>query len=353
LLVQGDLTLEGLENFYDHKFDLKKGPLFKVRIIQIEDLKYKISFKIHHVIFDGLSSDVLIKDLVEIYEAFSEGRNPLMTKLAYQYKEYMAMVNNYSLIHRDSHRQYWAASYQNLPPELLIPGAVRKNIDVAKRLLRRELFIFPDALTERLNLLAKRFDTGLFVILQATFNAFIYYLTSQNDILIGTYVHGRDYPGCEDQIGCYARVILIRTVIGEGDSLHEIIDKVKRSNEDAKKYTAFPLKAALGEMLPSTFIAGSHYGNIFLQLADLPTRGPVTSRIRNTGSEGGLIVKRMPSRMNNSLSLCDLQLQFYSARNYLELELQYDGSLYNSTIIKEFASSYIEYSTKTAESNES
>ena len=197
----------------------------------------------------------------------------------------------------------------------------------------------------KLNSLARMFSTSLFVILQATFKIFLFKKTDQNDILIGTHVFGRDYKGWEDQIGCYARTALIRTIFKENDSFQECISKVVKSNRDMYEHRAFSLKDMLDNMLPPDYDLDIPYWNINIQYYENRTSFLSERNLSNLEAQTYINTTPMPlpSTVISSVIPIDMQLQFYSLNNELNLEVQYDGSRFDKLTIENFTSDYLSY----------
>lgn len=342
-----ELLLEETVHFAGHRFDFETGPLFLVRIIQISDREFIIAFKIHHVIFDTCSEEILFKEMIIVYNSLSQGRGPQLNALNYQYRDFLAGINHFAALNRENDRKYWAGLFRNVPPELLIPGVARSNYDVRNKIFSKEHFKVSEELVTKLILLQKRHSTTLFIILQAFFKLFLYHITGQNDILIGTYVFGRDYPGAEDQIGCYAKTALIRTVLDKDDLISNVIEKVKRSNEDMKKYTAFPLRDFLEEMLPIGYNTRHKLWNVNMQFFDsnFYENGKLDIG-KDITNKPNITIGKTPFSIGNSLIAIDMQLQFIVRNKALHMIAQYDGSLYSSSIIRDFILKFLEYGRK-------
>ena len=75
-------------------FDLVKGPLFRFRLIQVKSGEYVFIFNHHHIISDGWSIDIILKELSEFYQANIEKRNPQLDKLSIQYVDFAAWQRN-------------------------------------------------------------------------------------------------------------------------------------------------------------------------------------------------------------------------------------------------------------------
>lgn len=335
-------ALRRLAAFQGHAFDMETGPLFLVRLIRMADRKYVLSFKIHHIIFDSVSFTALQRDFFVAYEDLKEGREPGLPVLTFQLKEYLSLVNAHARKEGDNDRKYWGELYRDLPPELMIPGVRRISNKVKDKIFRTERnFCFSKELAGKFNVLAGRFSTSLFVILQATFKDYFFRLTGQNDIMIGTYIFGREHPGCEDQIGCYAKTVLIRTLLDDRDTVYDLIGKVIRSNEEMRVHQAFSLKEYLEELLPPDHSKGRIFWNVNMQFSDAGKSPPRDPPAGNNSRRPDVTIEYMHiPGLGNSLIQHDMQLQFYYSNGELKMDIQYDGCLYDSAILRKFMDGY-------------
>jgi len=346
--AEKNATVDDIANFLDHQFDINKGPLLLVRLIRLSAEKSILAIKIHHVISDGWSLDLLMEDLILGYGAFSADQEPEVRPLTRQHKECLAMENHYTKMHFEYDKKYWESLYRDIPEEVMIPGVTRVNFDMAKKILCEENFSFSESVSERFMFLTKDLNVPLFIILQASFLFYLYHTTGKKDFLVGTYVFGREFPGAELQIGCYARTVLIRTIIHENDSFYEVVKKVIKSNADTRDRRAFTLRSALENLLPPEHYPGSAFWGINMQYFDLNMRRKKLSDEKNILKDTGVKIGLSNQSLPNSIMPIDMQLQFINLKKTIDLVVQYDGSLYDAAAINGFISPYLEFANDVA-----
>jgi hypothetical protein len=335
--------LEKLIRFEGHAFDLQTGPLVLVRIIRIAASRFKIALKIHHCITDAWSNDVLTKDLLTAYQFMSERQPVQLPALNYQLKDYLAWINSDGRDHYERDKEYWNNLHPLPPPSLTIPGAHSQQTDWQEKRGKVESFVVGDGLPDRLSALSKAYATSIFIILQATFKYFLYCKTGQQDIIIGTYVLGRDYPGLEEQVGCYARAMFVRSVLVDVVSFPDAINKVKKANEDMQQYKSYRLLDAIRQQLQGNQTAYGPFWKINLQYTDFR---------RSFSRQGEAMVDALKDNdvrfehegmASNSHVAIDMQLRYIYYPDKLELFVEYDSSSYTPTVITDFISDYIKF----------
>lgn len=330
-----------LINFTNHSFNLAKGPLFLVKLVQTEDQKVLVSFKIHHIITDMFSNQILLREILMLYNDIKLGLEPQLPKLNCQYKEVLFYINEFSKANTVKHKQYWDKLYKLFPPDLEIPWAKKEIVKVKDKISRRKQFLFDESTMSGLIKLANKFETNLFIVLQASFKSFIFSKTGQTDLLIGTYVLGRELFEAHNQVGCFARTEVIRTVFHLDDSFFRAIEKVKKANEDMVTYRAFSL---INKMIEEQKLRKDNDGfwkkfwKINIQYRDFSSSYAVDDL-----SLGNKFTINAISTVSNLIIPIDMELEFIRSFDSLVLDLQYDSIIYTEEAINAMIDSYIKY----------
>ncbi|MCB2411223.1 condensation domain-containing protein, partial [Hymenobacter lucidus] len=221
-------------------FDLVNGPLLHARLIQIEDHKWVFSYVLHHIISDGWSMDILMKELLLFYNAYTTGQTPPVAPLRIQYKDYTAwqqqQLQGESL---QAHKDYWLKQFEGELPILALPSdkprpAVKtySGADISGRL--------GAGITKDLKALCQQQGATLFMGLMAAVNALLYRYTGQNDIVIGSPIAGRAHADLEDQIGFYVNTLAFRSRFKGEDSFVALLDHVKQVTLGAYEHQIYP-----------------------------------------------------------------------------------------------------------------
>ncbi len=336
--------LNRLIYFYD-RFQVQQGPLFITRLVQTDEATHFFSINIHHVIYDGWSVEVLINDLFATYVSCTRNKQPDLPSLKFQYKDYMAVTNRFIREYGEEHKKYWNDLYKQLPSGLIIPG-IKDPVNGGQRYDIVRIFPWmPKEVVEGLNTLSSRYATGMFVILQAMFNLYIYQLTQQGDIVICTQTHGRDVlEGAEEQIGVYARMSVIRTVLDDADSLISTIKKVKTANEDMQQYWAYSLLDTFQSRVPAEQHKLSSFSKFTLEYLD--TNGYYSRNIspENTAAATADINISILEEPEKKLMInTDMKLIFMLTRDHMDFKIIYDTDRYDLNTINGFVNGLREH----------
>jgi hypothetical protein len=319
-------------------FDLQKGPLFATRLYQTADTEYYFSMLIHHVVYDSWSFDVLRHDLFTAYLFCSEGRTPVLPPMKFQYKEYMSLMNRYIKKYEVAHKEYWEKLYPHLPEELIIPG-VKQTFSGEHHYenLRIAAFLSGEVI-DQLHLIASKYQTGLFIVIQSLFKLYLREITRQNDIVICMQGFGRDIlMDAEDQIGVYATTSIIRTVFSGDEDLEQTIRKVKKSNEDMHTYAAYTLLDTFESRVAPEERKLSSFSKFTLDYMD---SNGFYGRNENTTTDTPQVtdmdIMPLSEHPKKYVINTDMKCFFMYLNDQMDFRIIYDADLYESPVMEQF-----------------
>jgi amino acid adenylation domain-containing protein len=221
-------------------FNLEKAPLLKLSLIRTQDDEYVFVIVLHHIITDEWSMQILFKELLELYGAYSNNQEPQIIHQPIQYKEY-ANWQHQQLEgpHFERHKNYWLTEMSGELPVLELP------LDNARPALKTyngqvlATLIGKDLSSQLQNLAASR-QSSLFMMMFASFSVFLNRLTGQDDMVIGTPLTGREHPAFEEQIGFFLNTLPIRARITPGSTFTEVLDQAKQKVLNTFEHQAYP-----------------------------------------------------------------------------------------------------------------
>lgn len=210
-------------------FDLSSLPLFRAGLIQIDEERHLLLLDFHHIITDGVSVSVLLKELTTLYGG-SE-----LPELDIQYRDYTVWQDN--RIGSDAymgHERYWLEAFEG---EL-------STLELKKALPRPEqqnfkggliIFILNAELTFKIKTFARERGTTLYTVLLGAYSMLLSKWSGEEDIIIGTPVAGRNHTQLEGLIGMFVNTVAIRSFPEAyrtvGDYLNELHEDVLRALE--------------------------------------------------------------------------------------------------------------------------
>ncbi|WP_282081994.1 condensation domain-containing protein, partial [Aquimarina algiphila] len=229
-------------------FDLEKGPLLRASLLQISDNRYIFYYNMHHIIGDGVSMEILSRDMMTYYKAFVTSTFPDITPLRIQYKDYavwqLDQLNSSSF---QSHKEYWLSKFRNEVTVLDLPTKKKRLPVKTYKGKGIGTYISPE-MTSKLRDFTTERGGSLFMGLLAVWKVLIYRYTGQTDITIGNPVAGRDHPDLEDQIGFYINILPLRNKINPDHNFIQLFDQIKENTLDAFDHQMYPFDRLLEDL---------------------------------------------------------------------------------------------------------
>ncbi|MFH6951147.1 amino acid adenylation domain-containing protein, partial [Flavobacterium sp. FlaQc-51] len=208
---------EGILKYLQQKnnevFNLEQGNLIRASLIKYKENQYVFFLSLHHIIGDGWSIEILISEIIQIYNSLKQGKEIDLAKLSIQYKDYAVWLNDE--LEKEGHKvseKYWLAQFSGEIPVLNLPGFKTRpfvqtyNGNTISHTFTKEFLT-------KLKEFSQQQDLTLFMLLMSAVNSLLFRYTGQDDIIIGTPIAGREHPELENQIGLYLNTLAIRSRI--------------------------------------------------------------------------------------------------------------------------------------------
>jgi amino acid adenylation domain-containing protein/non-ribosomal peptide synthase protein (TIGR01720 family) len=232
-------------------FDLVEGPLLRARLFRIDAQEVVFMMCIHHIVSDGWSMDVLIKEFSECYQAFAAGREPILPELGIQYADYAEWQHDEEAKGTSrKHLDIWKQNLSgNLPLSELPADNPRPAVQSFKGSIER--FEVPASFLAGLDLIEKEQGVTRFMVLLAVFKLLMHRYTDDEDILIGTPVANRQLSDVEPLIGLFVNTVVLRTTINESSSFVSVLQDVKQTCLDAFAHQDIPFETLVDVLQPN------------------------------------------------------------------------------------------------------
>ncbi|GAA3932910.1 amino acid adenylation domain-containing protein [Chitinophaga oryziterrae] len=221
-------------------FDLRHGPLFRAGLIRKSNDNYQLWFNMHHIISDGWSMEVLLKDVQQLYMAETKGNGLILPPLSIQYKDYAAWQQaQLNMPQAAAHRLYWQQQLQGDLPVLELPATNPRPLLQTQNGKGLAMFI-PGSSVSPLQELCNAHNATLFMGLLGVLKTLIYRYTGQEDIIIGSPVAGREHAALEDQIGFYINTLVLRTRIIPAAGFTDLLTNIRATTLAAYEHQGYP-----------------------------------------------------------------------------------------------------------------
>ncbi|MDH6349569.1 linear gramicidin non-ribosomal peptide synthetase LgrD [Brevibacillus sp. 1238] len=306
-------------------FDLVTGPLMRATIIQTDERDFIFLLNVHHIIADGWSAGILIRELFHCYQAFAKAEAPQLAELPIQYADYAYWQREWLTSDvLDEQLSYWRAKLGGAEPLLALPTD-RPRPAVQSYAGSSISLLFDDELRANLLALSKREGTTLFMTLLAAFQVFLYRYTGQDDILVGTPEAGRSRQETEGLIGFFINTLVMRTDLSGEPSFKEVLARVRETALGAYAHQDLPFEKLVDELNVERSLSYSPLFQVMFVLQNIPVQADALDGIRILPLEGSQQVET---------TKFDLTLTMAEAANGLAATFEYNTALFERSTVE-------------------
>ncbi|GAA1930713.1 pyoverdine non-ribosomal peptide synthetase PvdD [Streptomyces sodiiphilus] len=226
-------------------FDLATEPAFRATLLRIADEDHVLVLAMHHIVSDGWSLDILVRDLRECYRARSENRSPRLPDMPIDYTDYAVWQR---AADETASLAYWRSALAGLTPLELPTDHQRpatRSYEGAVHTVE-----LPGELAADLAELGRRADTTSYMTLMAAFQAALAFHSGQSDIAVGTVVANRDRPETEQLVGFFVNTLVIRTDLSGDPTPKQLLARTRESVLGALSHQDLPFERVVDELSP-------------------------------------------------------------------------------------------------------
>jgi len=229
-------------------FNLTSDALLRVAVVGYE-AKCAVLRTMHHIVSDLWSSNIFMRELGTLYDAFGEGAPSPLAELPLQYADYTCLQRKRLAGQAlQAELSYWKEQLSGLEP-LDLPIDRPRNHAAMQR-AASEGILLPKKLTEELTALAQAESATLSMVLLATAAVLLSRYSGQQDIALGTLSSGRNHIEAEPLIGFFLNTLIIRTKISAAQSFRSVLRQLRETYWSAEMYEDLPFHKLLEELKP-------------------------------------------------------------------------------------------------------
>jgi amino acid adenylation domain-containing protein len=231
-------------------FDLSRGPLLRVKVLKLEEERHVALYTMHHIVSDGWSMGILIREVGALYRAYSSGEESPLAELPIQYADFAVWQRRWlqgEVI--ENHLAYWKRQLGGELPVLELPTDRPRPARPTHRGAQFD-YGFSTTLSASLNSLSLEHNCTLFMTLLAAFKTLLYYLTGQTDIVVGTDIANRDRAEVENLIGFFVNQLVLRQELSPNSTFVELLKKVRAMTLEAYTHQDLPFEMLVETLNP-------------------------------------------------------------------------------------------------------
>ncbi|WP_422646038.1 condensation domain-containing protein, partial [Xenorhabdus miraniensis] len=253
-------------------FDFTQGPLIRGQLLQLADEEHVLLLTQHHIISDGWSTGIMVRELAALYHAVLDDHNALLPSLPIQYADY-AVWQRSELQGENltKQRDFWCNQLKGAPALLELPTDRPRPSVQSYAGSQVPIHLNAEVLTS-LKALNQRQDTTLFMTLLAAWSVVLARLSGQDDIVIGTPVANRTRSELEGLVGFFANTLALRVQPSHYSTISELLTQVRERTIAAYSHQDLPFEQVVEALQPARSLSYNPIFQVMLALNNTPTQ---------------------------------------------------------------------------------
>jgi amino acid adenylation domain-containing protein len=313
-------------------FDLATGPLLRALLAAGGGEDHVLVLAGHHIIGDGWSSDILVRELLELYRADVAGRPAVLAELPIQYGDF-ARWQRAQLAGPDfdGHRRYWTEQLAGVPPLDLPTDRARPPTQRFDGAMHR--FTLDPGLTAALTDLGRAHGATLFMTLLAGYQTLLARHCGQPDFAVGSPVAGRTRPEVESLVGMFVNMLALRVRVDDDPTFADLLTRTRRTVLDGLRYQEMPFDQVVAELGGQRDVARSpvFQTTFALHNFEMNHAGSAAPASTGTGLTGTWATLDLPA------TRFDLELQAVATPAGLDCAFTYSTALFEPATVGRLA----------------
>jgi thioesterase domain-containing protein/NRPS condensation-like uncharacterized protein/acyl carrier protein len=312
-------------NNAEQPFDLISGPLWRFQLLCLAPDEHLLIRTVHHIIFDGWSHGVFLRELGVLYDAFSTGKPSPLPKLSIQYADFaQAQRQWFEAEMFVSQLDYWKQQFSNNVTALELPTDYPRSAMLTYQGGCKSLVLSED-LTVALKALSRQQGVTLFATLLAAFKILLYCYSQQDDMLVSSPIASRHHSETKGLIGYFNNLVLMRTNLSGNPTVLEFLSRVSQVTLEAYTNQDVPLQ----QLADLRSLAHTPLNRAMFTLQNIPNP---------TLNLEGLTVNS--SYMERPIANFDLSLSMQENAGQLAGVLQYKTDLFDIATITQMLENF-------------
>ncbi|RKG94218.1 amino acid adenylation domain-containing protein, partial [Corallococcus sp. CA053C] len=304
-------------------FNLAQGPLLRARLLRLSERQHVLLLNLHHVVSDGWSTGVLVREVSALYEAFRQGRPSPLPELPIQYADYAVWQRSWlqgEVLERQV--SWWKQQLTGAPHALELPTDFPRP-PVQSTRGGAVHFRLPVSVSQALEALGQKEGATLFMVLLASTQALLARYSGQDDVVIGTPIAGRRFSELEGLIGFFVNTLALRARLDDAPTFRQLLARAKETTLGAQAHQDVPFEKLVEELHPQRDLSRTPLFQAMLLLQNTST---------SATTQGALSIH--PVQVEDHAAKFDLTFAFATSPEGLQGAITYSADLFREETIQ-------------------
>jgi amino acid adenylation domain-containing protein len=311
----------------EQPFDLAKGPLIRVTLVQLAEYEHALLLTMHHIVTDGWSMGIFIRELTTLYTAFARGAETTpLAPLTVQYADFATWQQGLlqSAVLEDQ-MGYWKRQLTGAPYVLDLPTDHTRPPTQTYRAGNVTLALTTKVVAG-LKVFGQKEGATLFMTLLSAFAVVLSRYTRQQDMLIATTIANRNHTELEDIIGFFVNTLVLRTDVSGNPTFRELVQRVRELCLDAYAHQDVPFDRLVEELQPERDMSRMPLVQVMFTVQNAPRDGWDLAGVRVE-----------PVDMGVGSTPFDLAVELWDGGERVECSLVYNRDVFEHDTIARMA----------------
>ena len=303
-------------------FDLARDPLLRCVLLRLGQRDHLLLLTMHHIVTDGWSLDILLRELTAHYRAFSRQTPPRLAEPPLQYADFAVWQREqFTGEMLQAQLAYWKEQLAGAPLSLPLPTDRPRPPVQSYRGATRSLAL-RENITAKLRALSRAEGVTLFMLLLAAFQTLLYRYTGQDDFIVGTPIANRNRCELEGMIGLFANTLALRADLSGNPTFRTVLQRVRETILGAFAHQEVPFEKLVDELHPTRDLSLTPLFQVMFAMQQAPLQEVEFPDLEFCLLEPGGTVAKF-----------DLTLSIDETENELKINLEYNTDLFDEQTI--------------------
>jgi SAM-dependent methyltransferase len=310
-------------------FDLTRGPLLRATLLRLGEREQVVLFTMHHIISDGWSVSLLMREVMWLYEAYRRGEPSPLRELPIQYGDFAVWQRRWLRGEvLEEKLASWKRRFGENLPVLELPADRPQKAGRDARGAGQKL-VLTQELAQALDALSQREGATLFMTLLAAFECLLHRYSGQEDLVVGTASASRNRSETEELIGFFVNMLVVRTSLSGNPTFRQALGRVREATLQAYAHEDLPFEKLVEALRPDRSVSGTSLLKLVFVHQNVPMPDFALPGLTFT-----------PLELNNELLHFDLMVEIADTAQGLAAVLTYNTDLFNAETIAQMLSHY-------------
>ncbi|RKI67440.1 amino acid adenylation domain-containing protein, partial [Corallococcus sp. AB049A] len=252
-------------------FDLENGPLFRGLLMKLGPTKHVLLLNTHHIVTDGWSTGVLVREMAALYAAFMAEQPSPLPELTVQFADHALWQRAWfqgDVL--ESQLAYWRGQLDGAAPTLELPTDHPRPVREQAYRAGSQAFALSRELSEAVEACARQASATPFMVLLAAFQLLLHRYSGQEDVLVGSPIAGRRHAEAESLLGFFANTVVLRTRVRGTLRFRELLEQVRATTLGAYEHQDLPFEKLVEALQPERDLGRTPLFQVTFTLQNAP-----------------------------------------------------------------------------------